>query len=230
MTSTLSCERYAHGERPPGFQPDDMSAVRAIERADEAFLARHPAHSFVAALESRRRARSAVRFTRIGFALAACLAVAIAAALPGRAGTRAKGEEAHIFAYKLTQAGTSLLEPDDVLAAGDEIQVAYYIRGRAYVAIVSIDGRGSVTRHMPLHGDEALSVETKSYSLLPYSYRLDDAPGFEDIYLVVSPKAFKLGPISASLSKAFETGSPEVDLPPGLTYAELRVKKQGVRE
>jgi hypothetical protein len=49
------------------------------------------------------------------------------------------------------------------------VQLAYYARGSAYAVILSVDGRGGITRHLPLHGTDAVHIDTKRHELLPYS-------------------------------------------------------------
>ena len=200
--------------------------------ADAAFLADHPPAEFLALVRRRRSRRLLSRGAALGTALAACLAVVLAApSVFDRSGaTRMKGSDLNVFVYRKTQSGVGILGPRDQLSAGDEIQISYFARGRSYAAIMSVDGRGSVTRHMPLHGDDALEIDTKEFELLPYSYRLDDAPGFEDVYLVVSPKRFTVSAVEPFLKAAYDNGKADgtvaAQLPSPLNYATVRVAKK----
>jgi hypothetical protein len=200
---------------------------------DDAFLANHPPAAFFAAVRLRRARRSLARGAAFGTALAACLVFAVVSpAVFDRGGDalRMKGGEANIFAYRKSADGIGLVGPKDVLSAGEDIQLSYFASGPKYAAILSIDGRGAVTRHLPLHGDAALRIETKQFELLPYSYRLDDAPRFEDLYLIVSPEPFAVSAVEPCLRAAFAAGTSALRLPAPLRYATARIVKMEASE
>ena len=227
MKSELAYERYAHGEPPVSPAGEDILRMEELRREDAAFLELHPPASFFRDVERKRRRRTRSRWIAAGSALAASIVLAVVGLtiFSSEDGTRMKGSDLNMFVYHKTDGGTEILERETTLAAGDEIQIAYYARGRAFAAILSVDGRGTVTRHMPLHGSEALEIDTKDFSLLPYSYRLDDAPSFEDLYLIVSPRTFKVDELKPFLAAGFDNGTTKVLLPAPFRYATVRVKK-----
>jgi hypothetical protein len=210
--SDWQLERLAQGEL-------DSSAARAVEdklgaertkqelaaldASNQEILARLPAEVVAPAI--RRRLEGSGRRKQLLMSLAPVLvvgaAVALALARPGSGpvGVRLpdgsdetiliKGQS-RLLAYvrgprpaRLTPA--SRVRPHDVL------QLAYIAGDARYGLILSIDGRGAVTQHLP----ESTSVVAAALSAagevrLPRSYELDDAPGFERFFLVTSPTSF----------------------------------------
>jgi hypothetical protein len=220
MKADLVYELYAHGQAPAGLSAEDRSRITEIARADAEFLVAHPAASVLADLSRKRRRVVAARA-----GIAACLALALLGIRlsTGEDTTRVKGGELGMFVYRKTAAGAELLDAKTALAEGDEIQIAYNALSGSYAAILSVDGRGAVTRHMPLHGNEALEVGSGGYSLLPYSYRLDDAPFFEDLYLIVSPRPFEVGEAEALIAEG--KGRQEIRVPSPYRATKLRIRK-----
>jgi hypothetical protein len=230
MSSVLKYERMAHGDVPASPDTEASMKIAELSRADEDFLAAHPPAEFLRDLGAKRRRRAIARWAALGPALAACLALGVAGlyVLPGLDQERIKGSDLNMFVYHKVAEGNEILSPDSALSKGDEIQISFFARGKSFGAILSVDGRGQVTRHMPLHGAEALIVDSKEFSLLPYSYKLDDAPSFEDLYFVVSPKPFEVDELLPFLSAAFDNGTQAVSFPKPFRYVTIRVKKTEV--
>ena len=59
-----------------------------------------------------------------------------------------------------------------------------------YGVILSIDGRGVVTLHLPPSGDRAAPLQSGRVTLLDQAYELDDAPGWERFYFVTGDTPF----------------------------------------
>ena len=57
--------------------------------------------------------------------------------------------------------------------------------------IFSLDGNGKVTALLA-EENSSVALEAGKIKLLPYAYKLDDAPHFEKFFLVVSNEAFDL--------------------------------------
>jgi len=229
MKSELAYERYAHGEPPDSPSEEDGRRIAELRHADEDFLARHPREPFLRDLARRRRRRSAGRIWTASLAAAACLAFVML--LPRDSeGIRMKGGAPNLVLYHKTEGGTELLGEAPALRTGEEIQLSYFARGRSFAAILSIDGRGSITRHLPLHGPDALAIDLRDYALLPYSFRLDDAPAFEDFYLVVSPRPFRMDEIEPFLRAGFDNGTPFILLPAPFEYDTLRIRKEEAKK
>ena len=232
MRSALTYERIAKGEIPALTADGDEIRVEKLSKDDEEFLRLNPSAMFVRRLQARRERKRRAVFLATSGALAACLAAAIA--LPSLAAreeaARIKGGDLEMFAYRKKESGNEILAEDIRLEQGEEIQLAYFAREKSFAAILSVDGRGKITRHMPLHGTEALAIDTPSFALLPYSYKLDDAPSFEDIYFIASPDRFKIAEIEPFLSAGYDNGTPAILLPSPYRYARLRILKTEVSE
>lgn len=84
---------------------------------------------------------------------------------------------------------------------GDLLQLAYAAGpdGR-FGVLLSIDGAGRVTQHLPEPGaSAAATLRSPSEIRLPSAYELDDAPGFERFLLITAAKPF---PVAAALDAA----------------------------
>lgn len=95
-------------------------------------------------------------------------------------GVRIKGDPA-LLVHRLTEAGPELLSDGASVAPGDTVQLQVvpgpYVGSRALV--LSVDGRGGVTRHFSGTLPEGGALA------LPRSFQLDAAPDFERFYLVL---------------------------------------------
>jgi hypothetical protein len=74
--------------------------------------------------------------------------------------------------------------------AGDELQLAYIASGKRFGAVLSIDGSGRVTFHLPERGGRAAALQAGGEITLPQSYQLDAAPQFERFLLVAGNEPF----------------------------------------
>ena len=86
-------------------------------------------------------------------------------------------------------------------ARGDLLQLAYAAGpdGR-YGVLLSIDGAGRVTQHLPEPGaSAAAALRSPNEIHLPTAYELDDAPGFERFLLITSAQPF---PVASALDAA----------------------------
>ena len=61
--------------------------------------------------------------------------------------------------------------------------------------ILSIDGRGGVTVHLPPVGERAAPLKSGSAVLLDQAYELDDAPGWERFYFVTGDTPFAVADV-----------------------------------
>ncbi len=214
--------------------PEIARRLMEIEGSNAEILARHPpekiAESIRSRLEgpgteaeeaesSRFRPRSGARAAgllarRASFPIAAALVV-LAGAFAIRGGhdaplsdaeiTRAKGGAASLYIYRKTPSGSEEL-PDGALASrNDLVQLSYSSGGARYGAILSIDGRGTVTFHLPpaYSGGIAQSpeLESRPRAALGSAYELDDAPSFERFFIVLSDKPFRLSEVFESAKK-----------------------------
>jgi hypothetical protein len=94
---------------------------------------------------------------------------------------------------KQSRAAGSVRLPSGARAArGDVLQLAYdKAPDRLYGVLLSIDGAGRVTLHLPEEGTPASATLTSLREMpLPSAYELDDAPDFERFMLITSTRPF----------------------------------------
>jgi hypothetical protein len=147
--------------------------------------------------------------------------------------TRLKGIAPHLLVFRKTTAGAEELRPGAVARRGDVLQLSYAAGDARYGVIFSVDGRGTLTWHVPARyagGTYAAPpLDPKGPVVLPSAYELDDAPGFERFFLVYSAKPFdvsEVDPVARALSqRAGERGV--LSLPHGLGQFTLLLKKHG---
>ena len=108
-------------------------------------------------------------------------------------GHRIKGHDLALF--RKTAEGSEVLGDEARVRVGDLIRIGYRAADRSYGVILSIDGRGGVTRHLPRHGDRAAPLGQDGQVLLDHAYELDDAPLWERFYFVAGRELFDVAPV-----------------------------------
>lgn len=202
--------------------PALRARLEALERSDEEIRHEYPSRAFVRDVPAPPR--RAVARLAIAASLA-LVAVMIVATLPRPDADRIKGGHPLIALYRRTAAGSERLADGDIARPGDLLRVGYVSAGRGYGVILSIDGRGAVTMHLPLHGDQAAALSAGSLVLLDSAYELDDAPRIERFYFVTGTEPFKVGPLVAAARRA--GGAPDtLPLPSGLEQVTFAVQKE----
>jgi len=128
--------------------------------------------------------------------------------------------------YRDKPSGPERLADGDLARAGDLLRVGYTPAGRAYGVILSIDGRGVLTMHLPPNEAKAVSlVQGATPTLLDRAYELDDAPKIERFYFITGAKPFDVTPILTAARAAH--GAPDVlPIPPGLEQVTFAVQKE----
>jgi hypothetical protein len=147
---------------------------------------------------------------------------------PSDDGIRTKGEAArlrvHLVPATKGKAATTLLSDGDSCDPGEIVQVSIPSGTRIFAAVLSLDGNGTVTRHIPEQGDSAIPVQARLEA--PHSFQLDEAPGFERFVLFTSDRPFLLKDAEARLRKA--GGSGTLSHPADWSVRSLRlVKREG---
>jgi hypothetical protein len=252
LLGELPSEETKEVERAAAADPRLRSAIDALEASNRDILARYPAASFKAGLLDRLREGEAPRPTwrrRTAFA-AACAALVLAAILvaprvrqlvsglsPSTAGFQdlAKGEGpvdpaiTQLLVYRKSGERAELLSDGAEARAGALLQLAYVAASGPYGTILSIDGRGGVTRHFPADEGGPTLLSLNKRVLQPSALELDDAPGFERFFLVTSAEPVD---VAAVMSKAVELAKDpaaarraDLDLPAGLKQTSVLVLK-----
>jgi hypothetical protein len=122
--------------------------------------------------------------------------------VPAQEDERIKGLQPSLTLFRCVGAGSETLADGAVAHQGDLIRVGYHAAGRAYGVILSIDGRGHVTVHLPPDGDRATPLGREPTVLLDQAFELDDAPRWERFYFITGREPFSVAPIVAAAQRA----------------------------
>jgi len=143
------------------------------------------------------------------------------------ADTGFKGGGPSLVLYRKVPSGAERLSEGSLARPGDTIQVAYLAVGRRYGVILSLDGRGVVTLHLPERGSHAAQLEAGHLTRLDSSCQLDEAPRWECFYFITSDKTFQLDPIlQAARSVGQIQAAPDrLPLPDSFTQSVFLLRK-----
>lgn len=232
----LILEQYRLGELP-GVEAKQVERLlkadatlrerlEALERSDEELARQYPAEWLASRVRERLAARATARrpWTVGRLVLTGAVAagaIAVAVAVPWRSpapvpeGDRIKGLSPSLAVYRRTLDGTETLADGAPARAGDLLRVGYVSAGRGYGVILSIDGRGVVTLHLPPEGGRAAALRGGGTILLDTAYELDDAPRWERFYFVTGERAFDVAPVMEAARAAARQfpRSPPASLP-----------------
>lgn len=142
---------------------------------------------------------------------------------------RIKGLAPSLAVYRRTAEGSETLADGAVAHPGDLLRVGYRAAGRHYGVILSIDGRGSVTVHLPPRADRAATLKGDGTVLLDQAYELDDAPQWERFYFITGEAPFAVAPIVDAVRAAAadrRQPPPAIALPHGLDQFMFAVQKE----
>ena len=255
----LTLERYRLGELPDREMtalgrrveedPGTRERLRALDLSDRQLRQSHPPEQMAREIEARLetlRPREVRRWAPVAplwplpaaVAAVAFLALALAPTIfvsdrpvPGQPAedVRVKGLKPHLTLYRKTAKGTEVLADGARVSRGDLVRVAYQAAGREYGVILSVDGRGVVTRHLPQAGETAARLDGGGEMLLEFAYELDDAPRWERFYLVTGDSPFQIGPVVRAAERTAIQGTvdepPSLDLPAGIEQSVISLEK-----
>jgi len=247
----LILERYRLGEMTPDeaaaferrLHGDDelRQRLQALEASDEEIRRRHPPAVLAASVRWRLEARAthAPRMTGAGiFGLRWRTAALLAGVLvlvvlagppllgPGDESTEGiKGLEPALQLFRKTPAGSEELRDGATARAGDLIRIGYRAAGHGWGVILSVDGRGVVTQHLPRDAARAARLSTESQALLDFAYELDDAPRWERFYLVAGSAPFDATPVIEAARAVAASGA---EGPPPALPLRMDVKQSSV--
>lgn len=225
----------------------DLDArLEALERSDEEIRRQYPPEWLAgqirlrlgpAAPRSGRPTRAAWPRWAVPAAVAAAAFIAIVL-MPRPSGPplapheteRLKGSGPSLALYRRTAEGSEPLADGDLVRRGDLLRVGYQAAGRSYGVILSIDGRGAVTRHLPAQGPAAAPLDRGGLVLLDAAYELDDAPRWEAFYFVTSDEPFDVEPVltaaRGAVSRGLGASPPTIELRPDLDQAIFALRKE----
>ncbi|RKG90909.1 ActD-like protein [Corallococcus sp. CA053C] len=149
--------------------------------------------------------------------------------------TRSKGLQPRLDVHRQSAARSERLTDGAHAQAGDVVQLSYASAGKPHGVLLSVDGRGAVTQHLPSPGESGQEpghlsavLERSGTHLLPRAYELDDAPGFERFFLVTADAPFALdGVLSAArvLAASPDARTAPLRLPPELGQTSFLLEK-----
>lgn len=107
-------------------------------------------------------------------------------------GIRTKGGAPHRLRLHLRRAdgGVVSLRDGDTVPKAAVLQVSLANGPLLWAAVVSVDGAGQATLHLPEVGDSAAHLDEEVAA--PHSFQLDESPGFERFFLIASTRRFSL--------------------------------------
>ena len=241
-------ERYRLNELPPAehnrlsdrLRRDEALRLRleSLDQSDSEIRRDYRPEVFIQRMQERLSARP-VRGRFPAWALPAVLVAAtlvLVVFLPRMGpsetdGDRIKGLLPGLAVFRKTDSGSETLADGAIAHSGDVIRLGYRAAGKPYGVILSIDGRGAVTRHLPPNGDQAASLHGEPTVLLDQAYELDDAPRWERFYFVTGETAFAVQPVMDAARRAASNPRPQpaLELPRGLEQSIFLLHKEEPR-
>jgi hypothetical protein len=213
----------------------DLAAQLAgLEASSREILARYPSLLRAPRPAATRRPRAIVGWLAVGVAgAAAALTLVVSPPDPRTPSAPAtapevlpKGDPIALRLYRKAAGGQELLRAGQSAAARDVVQVAYRVPGGLFGVIVSVDGRGVVTQHLPEEPGPAVPLQPDHEVPLPHAYELDDAPELERFYLVVSERPFDSSRIAVAAQAAQGRHAIVLDLEPELRQTSFELHKE----
>lgn len=92
-----------------------------------------------------------------------------------------------------------VLSSNAIAHEGDLIQLKYITRSGKFGLLLSLDGNGEVTVHIPADGTS--NLKGKRQGVAPRSYELDDAPDFERFFMITSNNPIDIDLVKSSLKE-----------------------------
>ena len=194
--------------------PEFAQRLAALERSNEELHQRYPPEWMRGQIELKLKRAQGRRVQRTwsGYRLWAVPAVALILAVVAvptlfddqetaeAPATRIKGgeQEPRLLVFRKLASGAERLQDGALARNGDLVQLAYRSGGLQFGAILSVDGRGTVTQHLPATGTRAVPLAAQD--TLDVAYELDDAPRWERFYLVAADRRFGLAAVKTKLA------------------------------
>ncbi len=115
---------------------------------------------------------------------------------------RIKGLDSKLLLYRVKGKNIEELKNFDTACKGDVIQLGYIATGDyRFGIIISIDGRGVVTRHLPDDMKTGAQLVKNKRTLLNRSYELDDSPSFEKFIMILSTDPINISEVTEKAKK-----------------------------
>jgi hypothetical protein len=242
LERTFSGEASAEERARVEADPDARMRLDDVMRGNTRFHMNHDPDTVLRAIEARAKEASVREALApkssnwwpvllVGAPLAALALLLVQAPSLPDAGTppeqtTAKGLKARLRVSQNTPRGVERVSMDEVLFAGDEVQVLTVAGDATHGVVVSIDGRGQVTRHFPLKGED--TTLPPGQRPLGEALELDDAPDFERFVLVSGTSAIDVSAVEAAARRTAtgnDPGKAPLGLPAGLDQFSFVIRK-----
>jgi hypothetical protein len=238
--------RAAEVRRRLTLEPGGPERLAALTRSNEEILAAHPPAVMVNAIADRAHGAARLEAARasahrgrnwmfvvaplalgsLGLMMAlrapkdggAVLGTATEATATDDDGDIIKGTP-RLRVYRKIGETSQRLQTNAAARAGDQLQLAYVSAGKRFGAVVSADGAGRVTFHLPADAGPAVQLRAGGEIPLSASYELDAAPGFEKFLFVTSD-----APFDASVLTDVATG--KTPAPTGTSMISFTLRKE----
>jgi hypothetical protein len=210
--SDFELEQYLLGELPVARQqaiarlvqelPSLRTRVQELQKSNETILHEYPAPYMSAQITRRNNMRPQQnktknlffpRYTFPALALASLMVIVVfwitadyhfPSSIPSS--TRIKGKAVSLYVYRKKNDAVELLTSNAQAGANDLLRIGYYTRKDTHGIIFSIDGNKVLTLHFPANEHASTRLQTNKKVLLPDSYELDNAPLYEQFFMVTS--------------------------------------------
>ena len=133
-----------------------------------------------------------------------------------------KGDDISLVVHVATSDGSRRVSTGDTVAAGDRIRFEIDAGKPGYVAVLGIDGTGTVSVYYPEAAAEPARFDPKT-RLVPGAIELDTTPGDERFYAFYSLSSFDVYQVMNTLRGSAPP-------PPGVSRAEVVLHKRSVAQ
>jgi hypothetical protein len=149
--------------------------------------------------------------------------------------TRFKGRGPTLMLYRQGHPSPEPLVDGAVVRAHDVVQVLYVAADSRCGVVVSVDGRGAVTVHLPAGEARAAELVGGRPTPLATANELDDAPAYERFFFVTSGMPFEVTTVTdairrlASREPDRDGRATRLDLPPTFEQCSFTLRKDAAR-
>jgi hypothetical protein len=164
----------------------------------------------------------------LGVVAAAAAAWALVIGLgPERDVLRTKGDQT-LAIFTARKQGVAQVSDGMTLRPGDRIRFVLWPAGMRHAVIASIDGAGKATVYHPFGGKESAPLPESMRVEVPGAIVLDDRPGPERVFAVLTPRPFPTATVVEALQKLAARGTAAVRETTSLPLSIAPVTQQSI--
>lgn len=192
-------------------EEEQQTIIRDIQKSDAEMRKRFPVRDFDKLCDERQKRRVPTLWLQSLSAVAACFLVFTfwnrSDSISNVGDILLKGSTPHIAVYRELANGYERLKPNVLGHRGETMQLRYVAAGYEFGAVLSIDGTGKITKHLPVEKSAAVKLKQTGEVALPYAFELDAAPDYERFVYVVAHEPFSTESIETSLHNLYLAGN-----------------------